>query len=878
MMVHTGLAPRLRRRCALFAVLSGCLFLGLILTCGGVVQADEGSAAGQGEESYWWYSYPTYIDGAANLDATHARVISQNYFADPTWGYYGQYLNNFSSAQFNEAKEKGARWITWIEGFGDCCLYAVGIHQNEDGSYRTFEDAPQIPSPEINRWGWNAEDLADANVIRWVGLHNTTENEPVAGPLFTREAMGLPVPTYPDGTPAVGRMPGREYPMNLRVYDACCSKDINGIIYYSAVNETKTDPDTGKPIAQMPGLYTATVGSPELRGFRGKKPGEKVLADALSLPKDAAAPFWIDCMRASTRVIAREDIDGVWCDNFSPWDNFNASPVRKAFGDWSVALFRDYLKGRFAVSELKQMGVDDLASFDVRAYLKARAHEYGASDPSQYNDRAWRDIRWLDEPVWNAYKVFKQKVGQEGLRDLYNAIKDGARKGGRADFAVYGNDIPLFGLGWVHEDYLDVVSSEISCGWGLSTGSRGIMPPPLGKMAVVYRAALEHQKGPYAAMWYYVPENFSNKPEIGRVLLAEAFANSTFLKYGQHRVNVGTPEVQRAWNDFVHNAEPEFGRRYAMADVGILFSPDNQLSLILPGSIAPDFNRQEHFFGHWGFATAMVDAHIPYRPVTDWNLSAEELEGLRTFVIPAAECIADEAVPMLEEWVRAGGRLVITGPFGMRRGAKGHFAKRSSSVLETLVGQGVDEAATTRTEGSQDREWIETEAAVDVGRQETTRRPVDSTRTQVGDIRIHTRKLGSGTVVWSPDEAGVEYYLNEMERPDRLGGVVELVGASGILDAERLPSTVGAFCWRNKRGKTMFVDLVNYDIDTDADKVTPAKSLTFRMRLPQGAKGVKVKTLSPHKDARAVAGVRGGWATVRVAELVNFVSVRLEAE
>jgi len=49
-------------------------------------------------------------------------------------------------------------------------------------------------------------------------------------PEYGHAARNIPVPTYPDGRPAVGWIEGVTYPLNARVYDACGSKDINGYL------------------------------------------------------------------------------------------------------------------------------------------------------------------------------------------------------------------------------------------------------------------------------------------------------------------------------------------------------------------------------------------------------------------------------------------------------------------------------------------------------------------------------------------------------------------------------------------------------------------------------------------------------------------------
>ena len=576
---------------------------------------------------------------------------------------------------FRETQARGIHWITWVETFGDCVMYAAALERGSDGSFPTWPDQSEFAKLERTAWNWEQQDPPPGNTYRWVGMHNTAANEDFAQPLFSRERTGFPTPAYPDGRPAVGWLPVGHYPVNAQIYDACGAKDINGNVdisgegYMWPKKANTVDPETGQRLAKTDGLYPLTLGPNELGSFAGRKLGDVVYVSHMAPGKDPACPFWPEYARVSVRRILADGLDGLWCDNYACYNNFGMPPIRNCFGDWSEHRFREFLESQFTAVERDRMGVGAPSSFEVRGYLKKKAAEFGAHDPSAYSDTAWSDQRWLDDPVWNAYKVFKQRVGQEALRNFYAAVKEEAARAGRPDFCVSGNDMPVYSFGWVRDEWLDMVSSEQTPGWWLTTGSRGIMIPPLGKYAVIYRAALEHQKGPYATVWYSLGDRYKKyeeSTELGKVLAAEAFANSTFIKLAEHYA--GTVQSHTWWNAFVLRHEGDFGRRFAVADVGILYSPDNQLAAAVPGSFACDPNRQPHSFGHWGFATAMIDAHIPYRVVTDWKVTRESLDGLRTFVIPDAECLDEPVLPVLTEWVRGGGRLVITGPSGARAG------------------------------------------------------------------------------------------------------------------------------------------------------------------------------------------------------------------
>jgi len=894
---------------------SGCarLLLAMVVALGSPMAFAQDETAGTeaGHQTPWWYRYPTYtavVDEQVTLEL-NARMVSHNISADPGWGPYGQYDNSlrFMTDSFLESyrqtRKAGVRWITWMEAFGDCMTYAVSLYRQPDGSFECRENDPETARLTRNAWNWEAPiaehgkaepgEVERGNTLRWVGLHNTVNNEDFVQPLFTREQLGFPTPTYPDGSEAIGWLASGQYPINARVYDACGARDINGdvcaYISMAAEKANQVDETTGQRQAPTEGLYRKVLDANDVFHTPQRKAGDIVYASLLCVEKDTASPFWVDYARWSVRRILDEGLDGMWCDNYACFNNFGMPPIRNGFGAWSEQRFREFLKERFSDSRLSEMGIVDAMSFDVRGYLKRKAAEFGAKDPSLIWDRAWRDARWLDDPVWNAYKVFKQQVGQEALRGFYTAVKEEAKKAGRPDFLVAGNDMPVYALGWARDEWLDMVSSEQTAAWFVTTGSRGIMLPPLGKYAVVYRAALEHQKGPYATVWYYISgvyEKYRESTELGKVLQAEAFANSTFIKHGG-ATYAGTAESHTWWNKFVVGHEEDFGRRFAVADVGILFSPDNQLANVVPGSHALDHERQAHSFGHWGFATAMIDGHIPYRVVVDWKLNRECLNGLRAFIIPYAECLEDSTGALLQEWVRDGGRLVISGPSGMREGTTGFFKRRSSSVLASLVGTDMSGRGQEVSSTGDGPITVMGSDATDVITIDTEPRDDPSPRAEPGKENsesagnhsaTHVRVVGKGQVVWTPTPAGMDYYSAEKEREERLPQIVEIVGGSSVLDARALPATIGVFCWRSDDGRTLFADLVNYDIDLDADRVKPADNIQFRLRLPEGCEQMKVTTLSPDKEEPATATIRHEWAEIRLPRLVHFASVRLVAK
>jgi hypothetical protein len=799
----------------------------------------------------WWHRYPIFFQGndPEMFRRAQARMCLHGASSDPTWGPYAQRLTILEQGQTLSALRRlGARIIVWIEGFGDCMLYAVALERLPDGSFERRGDDPQAALVRRSHWNWANRAIPPGNTFRWVGLHSVINDEDYLQPAFTREKRGLPVPTYPDGRPAVGWMEGLPYPLNARLYDACGSKDLNGFLYPACefpaeVNET--DPQTGRRRGPTEGLYAAIPGKDDVPTAAGVPAGEPIYCGVLSVHKDLSAPFWREYARASIRGILQAGMDGVWCDNYSPWDNFGYPPLRRAFGDWSVHRFHQHLRTQVSAAARREMGAE-AETFDLRAALKSRAAAWGAKDPSDLEDPAWRDVRWLDDPLWNAYKAFRQRSAQADLRAFYEAIHDEARRAGRPDFCIGGNDAPLYGLGWVRDGWLDMINTETTPGWHMGSGSRGIMIPPAGKMAAIYRVALEHQKGPFSAAWYYLNqryEQYQENPALSKALMAEAFANGAFLMCDPANKQVaGTAESHAWWNRFLRRHEAQFGRRVPMADIGVLFSPDNQLALLAPGGF-PDMDRQPHIFGHHGWATALIDGHLPYRSLTDWKLTAENLAPLRVFILPDAECLEEEAFRRLEAWLRKGGTLILTGSCGTRFGPSGSFRRRPRSLFHALIGG----------------------------------------RAMEGGSSPVVRSVGAGRLHWIPEPAGMRYYLSHERRPALLPGLLKPVGGSALVAAERLPATVGLFLWRSLEEDALFCDLVNYQINADTDRVAPVESLSFRVRLPESEEtggsrrrpAIRAQTLTPDPAAAAQVVVQGRWATVRLSRLTHFTSVKI---
>jgi hypothetical protein len=297
-------------------------------------------------QALWWDDLPLFVhyDDPLVVRSYGASASINSSMHAPSWGLYGQRVS-FMPDMLGYFSYMGVRTICYNETFGTviCFVRELGPH---NGEYYTLKNT---------HWTW--ENYSGGTVV-WVGPQNWFDDEAFARPYTrTHPVYGGSPMRYPDGTVATGYIGDPTNPLNSRVLDAGCAKDILGALHQSDGLEPTNGPHTGLIVVN--GIYTGHVGP----------------------AKDAACPMWIDLARASAKLSAASGVDGMWSDNYGGGDSFYwPAPVNAAFGDWSVALFREYLADHFDPSELAAMGVADVATFDVRAALRAQCVAWGGDD------------------------------------------------------------------------------------------------------------------------------------------------------------------------------------------------------------------------------------------------------------------------------------------------------------------------------------------------------------------------------------------------------------------------------------------------------------------------------------------------------------------
>ena len=761
----------------------------------------------------WWDNYPLLIQNAdvAKVHALHADGALTSQFGDPSWGIYAQRVTAIGDVPALMHKA-GFKAISYYEAYGETTDFIIELGSRgasgDHTAYRTF-------------WTWGTFE-PKGGAIRWTGPQNYFDAEDFCGP-YTRLhplfGAGGRAMTYPDGRAACGYLDDdRSDPRKSRVHDAGSSKDVLGKLW------VHYDKSTGVPADRQAGLLT----------INGDLTGH------LSIGKDTACPMWIDQQRSSILSSVKQgQIDGIWADNFSPWDNFGYPPIKGAFGDWSVARFRDHLAARFTASELTALGIKNPTAFDVRSYLREKLTALGGKD-SNLDDPKWNDASWLSDPIWRAYKIFKRQIGTEALTQFYDATKEAAARMGKPGFAVLGNDIPFYSLGYVRGN-LDLVSSELSPGWHMGTSSRGFMMPPVGRFAPAYKLGREHARSRLMNVWMYLKDGcapYKEKPGAVNTLYYEMLANHTLpMLHDGHPDTTQDPAINSGFFGFVKASRETFGGRDAVADVGVYYSTSSILASMTPAGFY-DMENQPHAGAYNGWATALGNLHYQYRPIPEWKLSPAALARLCVLVIPHAEVLDEADVNnVIKPWVRAGGLLIVTGNSGARKGETGNFNPAAAYSLADLTG--VDKDA---------------------------RAPAE-----------RLKAAGLGKVCYIKENIGLAYF-NASTAAERASLIPKFTDAlSQVLRSQQtilapvsaIPETLGLNLYVDSTTRRLFVDANNYNVDPATDSVTDSPPVTFSVKAPSWLSAarsdeIRVQVLSPTAPPSTAKVTKSGGGRVQV--------------
>ncbi len=782
----------------------------------------------QSSATPWWDNFLrilNFINGPCGL-AIATRTVSIGGDAtfcstgqDGTMGLYYQRVGLLEEQQpraIQDTQSLGLHTMTYFEAFGEATSFVVQVQRTPDGTFVKSARDPQLTQRFVNHWDWELFD--GTGEVRWAGPHDYFGDEDFARPYtLTHARYGSPPVRYPDGSIASGYKGATNDPRMSRVYDACGSKDVNGNLHISYQFNDRVN-DQGGP-------------------FQGLIPVGTKYSGLLYISKDSACPAWIDYARASALQAIDFGLDGMYSDNYSPWDSFESEPVKTAFGEWSVASFRDYMKTTFTKEELSQMEIGNADTFDVRDYVRRKALEWGG-DPNNLADNIWSDLRWIDDPIWRAYKIHKRRTGTRALERYYEAVKEAGVAGGKPDFFVSGNDFTSENLGWTRGS-LDMVNSELQ-NWSRMQGP--LQMPPDNSLVAIYKRAREHGRSRFVSFWPHVPAEFIGKPNFAEMMNYRGLASHAIL---QPSVGVdvsqtaGTEATTSSFFHFIGSAKSYMAERKPFEEIGLYYSSSSELASMTLAGVANGVGVP-HSISFLGWGTALTDLHQQWRAIPEWKLDSATLATLKLLIIPESQVFDPTGTALLQEWVVNGGRLIVTGFTGTRLGESGNFAITNPSSLAPITGSatGLSQVVTT---------------------------------------------LGRGQVLYLREDIGRPYYADVSQRGSRLhsiAGAIESVGFTSSVSTPKVASTVGVTIYDDPAAARRFVDINNVDYDAANDLLRPASPVQVEIACPSWlvGKNLRLQVLSPDEVQVALKETPDSIAVLEVTGLLRYASIVLEPD
>jgi len=633
-------------------------------------------------EVEWWKTWPTYVDISApgqieTAFRSHASTVTVLTSDEGRGAYYRNETQRLVSPFYTILKNNGVRTLVWLEGMGMGRATLGAVNEISNGVYE-IDDRTGEPRLVGQNSIWDADGHGglnpDATLGVWMGVHSWADRFSWQGSLVApvNGTDSYLDPTYPNGSSALDSGVVTN-PSTSTVWDAMGSKDINGVLWLTPRPVSGASNNTDRVYIQG------------------------TLVGDVQIGKDMAAVWWNDYNRRAARSSIDIGHDGFWVDNYEGFDFLGINPVKTAFGNWSIAGFRDYLQA----NSISVPAGYSVSTFDIAQYLK------DVSGTSDVSSSVWYDPAWLNDAMWNAFKAYKISVIIDRAEAFYDEVKAEAVGAGRTDEVyVGGNDVGRLNFTTLLGNDLDAANVEYApAGFNPITrdsSSRTERVPPYGHAGPFYNLITNYGEttSNIATVWYYMNGltnvngfNYKDDGYLGEVIGFEALAHNTTINTGNSAASNNSPGniySARKVNDVIANLGALFGERKPRAGIALFYSEDTEVADLTPGGYVKPIGAYaqdvEHTLGYFGWGEALEDLHVTYRTIVLSKLTSTNLASVSVLVLPHVRSMSQANVNIIKQFVSNGGWLVITGTdSGSITDAAGRFADNGSALLWDLT-------------------------------------------------------------------------------------------------------------------------------------------------------------------------------------------------
>jgi hypothetical protein len=535
-------------------------------------------------------------------------------------------------------------------------------------------------------------------------------------------------------------------------------------------------------------------------------------------------PRYLKYLETSARTLIDFGADVIYFDGFYAW------PMNCGYGDYSNCsklLFKDYLRGKYNASQLLDMfQIENIDCFDIAKYVVERGYYNVSSAYRCYDDKLWRE-----------YLTFQADYSAHQMVSLVNRVKNYA-------LSKYGRSVPVMVMAFFNQPAEVYASAEADILSYESLIRIGTEHEP-GDYERPWR---EKQMSTYLTMYYmmgmkpvmsfptlsfvrYVYEKYGPimPRNMTRLLMYEAIASrSSFsagfpMEYG-YFYNLSSPdEIVREVNSFILQNSALYSyddEIRPLSDIAVV-SPTRSLMYYWTPI---DARAQCMATDRRIVMEALTDLHIPAVVIREDDIHLDILRRYRAVVLPSIAMLSDDEIEAIEEYVREGGGLVVTGETAI---AHENFTRREDYGLSFLTNAhlGTEPLLQYSTFGDG----------------------------KVAYLRGSGRNLEELTGLLGD-------YLNNVQRglrPDRQLEVLQsifdyVLGGEHLLDTNA-SSRVGITVFR-KGDDSLLAHLVNYDYEEETDFMNCQANILVRLRVPPGfsMEGKTIRVLSPDESSDCV--------------------------
>lgn len=403
-------------------------------------------------------------------------------------------------------------------------------------------------------------------------------------------------------------------------------------------------------------------------------------------------PYWKHFLLKWGEKAVDAGADSIFIDDIDAVFDFYWGGGWGCSDTWEGRGLINYLNKTFTKEELEKMGIYNIDHFCLKNYL---AKKYGVKgvyggyvnlrgrfnatqyiETVEFND--FQDV--LNDPIFKAAVLYWYKSAISFVRDISEGIRTYASSKGRS-VLITNNEF----LAWIPQitvtPYMDIIYVEMS----------QLRPPPyqtnyvISKMA---QAAGNYSKKVWAAEWVlwfsnpFKPEQPpNNSSTLLRTLIAQIYSSGAVMlvPFGTGTPSEGWPpqrlvsgtekESVAKYYRFISENRDLFENTTSLADVALLVSLPTALWNFFP---AFDYYKSNEYQKEiYGWAGALERIHVDYdvllsgmKGVLDTNAS-NMLNKYKLIIAPQATYISDKDFAALLEYVKIGGKLIVTRNFGL---------------------------------------------------------------------------------------------------------------------------------------------------------------------------------------------------------------------